>query len=433
MVDPMKSTSRKPSTSAAPSNAGQGQHLQIPDRPLSNRHSRAELAHELEVHQFELEMQNEELRHAQLDLAATRDRFIDLYDFAPVGYCTLDARGIVTDANLTAATLLATDRWDMLKHGFSRFVAPAQSELWNRHLRRTLQSQEAQRIELDLVRRGGGAFHAQLDCLAVDATTETSTVRITVTDVTARAAAEMDRRIAVDALDAREAERRHMARALHEELGQRLSAIKMELSRLCRGVDPDSHEQRVNDVLGSLDEALASVRRMTIDLRPPMLDDLGLSAAIEWLVHDAVRRMGVNVTLQLQEVTPAPDARLAIATYRMAQDMLHHVARQATGSATTLSLAREQRKLVLALRMHSNADRCGNNNADFEALVHSLKDRAHLISGKLFIGLTVDGKLSITVRVPLGSDAITGTHTASGPKWRATRSVASRSTKERAR
>ena len=84
----------------------------------------AELIHELQVHRIELEMQNEELRRAYVALEAARDRYADLYDFAPVGYLTLDKGGLVTEANQTAATLLGIDRARLVGHRFAQPGGP---------------------------------------------------------------------------------------------------------------------------------------------------------------------------------------------------------------------------------------------------------------------------------------------------------------------
>ncbi len=80
------------------------------------------LIHELEVHQAELEVQNEELRKAQEEIDASRSRYVDIYDFAPVGYFTLDEKGVILEANLTGAKLLGTERQRLLKVPFSRFI-----------------------------------------------------------------------------------------------------------------------------------------------------------------------------------------------------------------------------------------------------------------------------------------------------------------------
>ncbi len=376
------------------------------ERALADTPSRAELVHELEVHQVELEMQNEELRLAHVGLASARDRFIDLYDFAPIGYFTLDDKGLVREANLTGAKMLGIDRQALLGRGFSRFVAPTQTYLWHRQLRQAMQMQETLQLELDLVRDDGETFSGQLDCLSVAQPDGPSVLRVTLTDITPRKLAETDRRIANDTLDAREAERRHVSRELHEELGQRLSALKMELGSLDRKAESHDYAQRIAAILASLDEAVADVRRIAIGLRPPMLDDLGLSAAIEWVAHDTSRRLGLDIRVDLQEIDPAPDERVAIAIYRMAQDLLHHVAQHAKGCATTISLTREPDNLALSLSCETGDTASAESAAAIAALTQTLRDRAHMLGGALVISDWGEQQPFITARIPLTGKSI---------------------------
>jgi PAS domain-containing protein len=86
--------------------------------------------HELRVHQIELEMQNEELRRAQAELEAARARYFDLYDLAPVGYCTLSEQGLILETNLTAATLLGVARGALVQQPISRFIFPEDQDLY---------------------------------------------------------------------------------------------------------------------------------------------------------------------------------------------------------------------------------------------------------------------------------------------------------------
>lgn len=82
-----------------------------------------ELIHELQVHQIELEMQNEELRKSQLNLEAVRDRYIDLYDFAPVSYFSISEKGLILDANFMGAAMLGMERAKLSGSRFSQFIA----------------------------------------------------------------------------------------------------------------------------------------------------------------------------------------------------------------------------------------------------------------------------------------------------------------------
>ena len=93
------------------------------------------VVHELEVHQIELEMQNEELRQAQTALTASREKYVDLYDFAPIGYFTFDHTGLITEVNLTGASLLGVERGQMKGKRFSSFVAAESRDTFRRHHR----------------------------------------------------------------------------------------------------------------------------------------------------------------------------------------------------------------------------------------------------------------------------------------------------------
>src|SRR5208282_593398 len=89
--------------------------------------------HERRVLQTELEMQNEELRRVQVELEETRDRYIDLYEFAPIGYLTLTREGMVAEANLTCSALLGVDRKKLLNRRFDGFISSSDKYRWNRH------------------------------------------------------------------------------------------------------------------------------------------------------------------------------------------------------------------------------------------------------------------------------------------------------------
>jgi PAS domain S-box-containing protein len=125
----------------------------------------AEVLQELRVHQIELEMQNEALRQAKSELEQSRDDYVDLYEFAPVGYLTLSGEGVVTQINLTGAAIFGMERNSLLHRSFAVLVAEADRECWAQHLRDVQAGDGQGHLELRLRRGGGSEFQAQIDCL----------------------------------------------------------------------------------------------------------------------------------------------------------------------------------------------------------------------------------------------------------------------------
>ena len=97
------------------------------------------LIHELEVYQIELEMQNDELRQVQLELEASRDRYLDLYDLAPVGYFSISEKGFILDANLMGATMLGLERGKLRGKHFSQFIAKDDQDVFYHHRRKLIE------------------------------------------------------------------------------------------------------------------------------------------------------------------------------------------------------------------------------------------------------------------------------------------------------
>jgi len=163
-----------------------------------------ELLHELEVHQVELEMQNDELRRAQRALEESRDTYKELYEFAPVGYLTLTAEGVIAKINLTGAALLRAERKTMLHRRFDRCVTPRDVDRFHRLLLSLVDHAGRQVCELALLRDDGSTIHAQLDCVRVAPRGEPPVTRITLTDLTRRKRDEAELRIAAAAFEGQE-------------------------------------------------------------------------------------------------------------------------------------------------------------------------------------------------------------------------------------
>ncbi|WP_309375276.1 PAS domain-containing sensor histidine kinase [Rhodoferax sp.] len=148
------------------------------------------LFHELRVHQIELELQNEELRRAQVELDAARERYFDLYDMAPVGYCTVDESGRILEANLTAARMLGLTRMALVKQKFTRFMANSQQPAYLQCCAMVRVSGQTQSCDLLLTREDGQPMWISLAANLAKGPNGSTTMRVTFKDITDRVALE---------------------------------------------------------------------------------------------------------------------------------------------------------------------------------------------------------------------------------------------------
>ena len=147
------------------------------------------LVHSLSVYQIELEMQNEELRRSREQLEQSHSEYAELYDFAPVGYLTLDKTGLITRVNLTACGLLGVERSRLVKKPFALFIDPDSQDVFYLHKQKVLETTATQTCQLVLKRKDGTSFHVQLESLAIQVNGQPA-VNTIVTDISERTRAE---------------------------------------------------------------------------------------------------------------------------------------------------------------------------------------------------------------------------------------------------
>jgi formate hydrogenlyase transcriptional activator len=126
------------------------------------------LVNELGTFQIELEMQNEELRRAQEELEASRSRYADLYDFAPVGYFSFDKNGLIVEVNLTGSGLLGVDRQHLINKPFSAFIMKDDADIFREHLKEALKRETRLINEIRLRRKNGSVLFVQLQSVAAE-------------------------------------------------------------------------------------------------------------------------------------------------------------------------------------------------------------------------------------------------------------------------
>jgi len=144
-----------------------------------------ELIHELRVHQIELETQAEELIKALLALEESRNKYLDLYEFAPIGYITLTDTALIADVNLTGATLLGVERSSLVRARFRKFIVPGDLDKWDQYFVSVREHSEKQTCTLTLTREDGSVFPARLESIRLTGSSDgTPTVRVAISDMT---------------------------------------------------------------------------------------------------------------------------------------------------------------------------------------------------------------------------------------------------------
>ena len=226
-----------------------------------------------------------------------------------------------------------------------------------------------------------------------------SQLRVTITDVSQRKLAETNRRIAISASLARESERRRVAHGLHEDLGQRLGALKMTLAGLAPSTSPPSLRAAAESMASQLDEALALVRRMSADLHPLILDNLGLNAALDWLVGDVAARLGLAVDLHCDEDVQI-DKATELAVYRLVETVLELASQHQTASVS-MELLQRSHDIVLQFHFVPRHARPGSAAAVIEESSEFLKDQVHLLEGRLEVDELSEGMQRINIFLPV--------------------------------
>jgi PAS domain S-box-containing protein len=220
------------------------------------------LVHELQVHEIELEMQNDELRRAQMELEAARDRYVDLYDSAPTGYLTLNPKGVILEANLPACTLLGINRKDLLGKPVMVCVAAKDQATFLRHIREIFKVGVRQACEVELVQQDAAPVLVRFESVAVhDHVGQQTCVLTALVDITEHIRTETALRKYQHGLEQqrRLEERERLGHDLHDGILQSLYAIGLSLD--AAKTEPSKVSDETSAILAQSIDELNSVMR----------------------------------------------------------------------------------------------------------------------------------------------------------------------------
>ena len=360
----------------------------------------------------------EECRRAEEASRASEANFRGLLESVPDAIVIIDNEGCIRFGNAQAENTFGYAR-EELEGQSVRLLLP--DELQDSHedrLEEYLRNPPLEPMGVHLAvkarRKDESFFPADIELSPVQSEDELLMIYV-IRDVTERNLAEAQLRGSNDQLRAlsshlvsvREEERTRIALEIHDELGQALTAMKMELA-WCEKKIVDAGEilsgqlaDKVNSMSDLVDTTIESVRRISTELRPPILDNLGLAAAIEWQAQEFESRTGIRCLAHVPE-TISLDTDRSSAIFRITQEALTNVARHA--EATTVHVRLEQCNGDLLLQVEDNG------KAITEAEIYDqksfgllgMRERAHSLNGQLDVNGVKGKGTTVTARFPVG-------------------------------
>jgi PAS domain S-box-containing protein len=370
----------------------------------------AQLFEQSQRYVAELEERIAERKRAEVALRESEERYRELFENAKDAMYVHDLDGTYIRVNRAAEELSGYSREEMVGHNYTEFIPKEHIKLVRQSFCTKLARLGETNYEVDVIAKDGRRVPVEVSSRAIYENGVLVGVQGMAHDIT-------ERKLAQDALqmfsrqliEAQEDERRRISRELHDQIGQILTAVKMNLyavQQVCKTSEAGSY---VKDNIEAVDEALRLVRDLSVDLRPPVLDDLGLATALRWYVDRYLNRTGLNVEVIID--LPNPNERFSreseTACFRIAQEALSNIARHAQASQVQVQLAKDGNVLLLTVKddgvgfdlgsLHKRAPRAATLG------LVSMQERAHAAGGAVEIDSVRSKGTEVRFTLPLES------------------------------
>jgi len=427
------------------------------------RHAKSEtetqrLLHELQVHHVELEMQNAELVEARGESEMLLAKYTDLYDFAPVGYMSLDEQGHILEVNLTGAALLGVVRSQVINRPLSSFVALANRPVFAAFLAQVFAVPGKHICEATLLRAGGKPFWANIHgTAAVSANSPRKWCRVIISDISAlmqseeaqrrlealaeanrelrleiirrqaveeslrkseqhqsRLLAESDlmheqlRHLSRQVLQAQEEERKRISRELHDVIAQTLTGINIQLAALAKEtrLDPKGFEHKIARTQRLVEKSVEIVHDFSRELRPAVLDDLGLIPALHTYMKNFTAQTGVRTHLTAFAGLEQLDTVRRTVLFRIAQESLTNVARHAHASRADVTILKQPDCICMKIKDNGksfSAERLMQAKGAKRLGLLGMRERLEMVGGHFEIKSAQGEGTTVQAKIPLSA------------------------------
>ena len=376
------------------------------DKELLSPEESQQVLHELQVHQIQLEMQNEELRRTQQEIEDIKTRYFDLYDMAPVGYCTVNESGLILETNLAAASLLGMPRSELVNLQLSRFILKEDQDIYYLHNKNSFDANSPQVCELRMVKPDNTPFWVQLVSTFEQSVDGKPLYLIVMSDISLKISHLQLRNLSQHNEKLREDERKRIARELHDELGQLLTALKFDLLLLSNDYNDNKELVERIEVLDHYisNTIMKTVQEISTKLRPAVLDKIGLKAAIEWLTDELQCRNNISseIVTDFEESDISPACSTTV--FRIIQESFTNIVRHAQASLVRVSFKKQKNSLKLIIKDNGQGFAKSIVNSPNSLGMLGMRERAISINSDLKIESYPGKGTSIKLSIPLKKD-----------------------------
>ncbi len=414
------------------------------------------LLHELQVHQVELEMQNEELYHSRETIEHLLSKYSDLYDFAPVGYVSIDETCTITNLNLTAATLLGDDRDKLIDHNLPRFFTPDCRLGFLEFLKHVFSENGEHAYEAKLLQPNGGSCDVNVYATPAACRGDSKKIcQIVIADITELKHAQESRkklqiatatnealqaeihdrktlekelrkgelhlvellnesrdmraqlqRISHKMLSSQEDERQQLGKDMHDIISEALTGLHHAQSHLQKkgALDAPNLAATISETHISLEQSIQVMHQFANKLRLTEFDELPLIPALRALIENLTEQTGIQAHLSAFAEVEQLDKSYRTTIFRVTQEALANVTRHAQASKVDVEISQEANALRLKII---------DDGKSFEVLDHilaheneslgllAMRDRVELIGGHFKILSAPGAGTTILAHIPL--------------------------------
>lgn len=346
-----------------------------------------------------------ERKRTEEALRQSEERYRELFENSKDALYVHDMSGKYTSVNRAAEKLSGYLREELIGKYFWNFLKPEHGGLVRGNLNKSLEDSNETTYEAEIIGKDGRLIPVEISSRIIFANGSAVGVQGSVRDISERKRAQVAARTySRHLIEAQEAERRRISRELHDQVGQILTAVKMNLHSLQRTCSAPEILASIKDNMDVIDEAVDQVRGLSIDLRPLLLDDLGLVVALRWYLERQKKSSGIAtefITRSLSE-DDRFSSELETACFRIAQEAVTNVIRHANAGRIIVMLERSGPELVLWISDDGVGFDLGMLRSGAATLgLRGMEERVQALGGSLTIDSSPRLGTEICARFPI--------------------------------